>query len=309
MGHISQTEIRKLDFTLLLVMRGLLRHRRTTIVAAELGLSQSAISYALSRLRAVFRDKLFVRRPHGLAPTRHALELGPRIDALLRQAEEAIGLVEQFDAARTTRAFRIAALDYLATLLAPRLLGAFERAAPGARFATRVLRGADALESLQRDEVDLALGQFPRPLDGFVVQPLFTDDYCLVARADHRRIRGKVGKRLFEELKHVVISVDGDFRSLTDHAIQDLGLTRRVVATAPTFSTAFAMVGQSDAVSVAPRCLASAHAAQYGLAVFDLAEPLPPIGLFAVRLEGRDEGADWLARLVGDCVRPGTKAG
>src|SRR5450432_693568 len=153
MDHISQTEIRRLDFTLLLVMNGLLRHRRTTIVANELGLSQSAISYALARLRAIFGDELFIRRPHGLQPTLHALELAPRIQALLVQAEEAIGLGEHFDPAMTTRAFRIAGLDYLATVLAPPLLRAFERDAPSARFAFRTLRGGDALESLRREEI------------------------------------------------------------------------------------------------------------------------------------------------------------
>ncbi len=302
MGHISQTEIRKLDFTLLLVMRGLLRHRRTTTVAEELGLSQSAISYALSRLRSTFGDELFIRRPHGLEPTRHALELGPRIDALLLQAEEAIGLSEHFDPATSTRAFRIAALDYLATLLAPPLLRAFEQQAPGARFALRVLRGAEALESLRRDEIDLALGQFLRPFDGLLATPMLADDYCLVARLGHPRVRSKVSRALFEELSHVVISVDGDFRSLTDQAILDLNLSRRISATAPTFFIAFAVVGRSDAVSVAPRRLASAYGAQFGLAVFDLPKALPPIRLFAVRREGRDDGADWLAALAADCM-------
>ena len=306
MAHISQTEIRKLDFTLLLVMRGLLRHRRTTIVASELGLSQSAISYALGRLRASFGDELFVRRPHGLEPTRHALELGPRIDALLLQAEEAIGLSDHFDPATSTRAFRIAALDYVGTLLAPPLLRAFEQEAPGARFALRVLRGADALESLRRDDIDLALGQFLRPFDGLLVTPLLTDHYCLVARSGHPRVRAKVSRALFEELRHVVISVDGDFRSLTDQAIVDLNLSRRIAATAPTFFIAFAIVGRSDAVSVAPRRLARAYGSQFGLAAFDLPRALPPITLFAVRQEGRDAGADWLARLAADCMRGGS---
>jgi len=302
MAHISQIDIRRLDFTLLLVMRGLLRHRRTTTVAEELGLSQSAISYALSRLRSTFGDKLFIRRPHGLEPTRHALELGPRIDALLLQAEEAIGLSDHFDPATSTRAFRIAALDYLATLVAPPLLRAFEQQAPAARFALRVLRGAEALESLRRDEIDLALGQFPRPFNGLLATPLLADRYCLVARLGHPRVRGKVSRALFEELSHVVISVDGDFRSFTDQAILDLSLSRGIAATAPTFFIAFAIVARSDAVSVAPRRLASAYAAQFGLAAFDLPKALPPITLFAVRREGRDEGADWLAELAAGCM-------
>jgi DNA-binding transcriptional LysR family regulator len=99
-----------------------------------------------------------------------------------------------------------------------------------------------------------------------------------------------------------VISVDGDFRSLTDQAILDLSLSRRIAATAPTFFIAFAIVARSDAVSVAPRRLASAYAAQFGLAAFDLPKALPPIRLFAVRREGRDEGADWLATLAAGCM-------
>ena len=99
-----------------------------------------------------------------------------------------------------------------------------------------------------------------------------------------------------------MISVDGDFRSLTDQAILDLSLSRRIAATAPTFFIAFAVVGRSDAVCVAPRLLASAYAAQFGLAVFDLPMAPPPITLFAVRREGRDEGADWLARLAAGCI-------
>jgi DNA-binding transcriptional LysR family regulator len=304
MTHISQIEIRKLDFTLLLVMRGLLRHRRTTAVAAELGLGQPAISYALGRLRALFADELFIRRPHGLEPTRRALELAPRIEELIRQAEEAIGLSDRFDPMTSTRAFRIAALDYLATMLGPPLLRVFEQETRDARFALTVLRGASALEAVRRDEVDLALGQFLRPIEGFQVSPLFTDAYRLIAREGHPRLRdGKVSRSLFEALSHVVISVDGDFRSLTDEIFQDLGLARRIVATAPTFPGAFAMVASSDTVCVAPGRLAGAFAARYGLATFELPSALPPIRLFAVRRERRDAGAEWLARLATEVLR------
>jgi DNA-binding transcriptional LysR family regulator len=302
MSHISQTEIRRLDFTLLLVMRGLLRHRRTTTVAAELGLSQSAISYSLTRLREVFGDELFVRRPHGLEPTLHALELAPRIQAMLLQAEEAIGLSEVFDPALTTRAFRIAALDHVTAVLAPPLLRAFEAHAPGARFSFRTLRGEDALEALRREEIDLALGQFQRPLPGLASEPLFVDRYRLVARQGHPEVRGRVSKALFERLSHVAVSVEGDFRSLTDPALEDVGLSRRVAATAPTFPTAFAMAAGSDCVSVAPGRLASALAGPLGLQLCDLPKALPPIRVFTVRRLGRDVAVDWLAQQVRDCA-------
>ena len=69
MPDISSNKIRALDGTSLLVMIELLQHRRTTIVADRMGLTQSAISQTLRRLRTLFDDALFLRRPHGLEPT------------------------------------------------------------------------------------------------------------------------------------------------------------------------------------------------------------------------------------------------
>ena len=119
MSDIDANKIRQLDGSLLLVLRELLRLRRTTAVAHKLGLSQSAVSHALSRLRELFGDALFVRKPYGLEPTRHALELAPRVDALLHAMNDAVGLHDSFAARTTERGFRIAAPDHLTTLIAP----------------------------------------------------------------------------------------------------------------------------------------------------------------------------------------------
>ena len=77
--NIDQIRLRRLDFSMLVIFRDLVRQQKTTIVAAQLGLSQSAISHALSRLREVLGDPLFVRRPSGLEPTLRALATGARL--------------------------------------------------------------------------------------------------------------------------------------------------------------------------------------------------------------------------------------
>ena len=284
MSDIDTNKIRQLDGSLLLVLQALMRHRRTTAAAEQLGLSQSAISHALTRLRRLFGDPLFVRRPHGLEPTRHALELAPRIDALLAAAHEAMGLSASFDAATTTRGFRMGSSDFLATLLAPPLL----------RFAFSLVLGEDALKSLRLDEIDVALGRFPRRLGNFQVTQLFSDDYCLVARAGHPKVKGQLSKAQFEALDHVAVSVAGGFRSFNDQDLASLGIQRRVVAAAPRFTIAFAMAAQSDAVCVAPRRLAQAYGAAFQLRLFDLPLPLPPIEVIAVRRPTPDLGIDWL---------------
>lgn len=302
MTDIDSNKIRQLDGTLLLVLQGLIRHRRTTLVAEQLGLSQSAISHALGRLRRLFDDPLFVRRPHGLEPTRHALALAPRIDALLVSAHDALGLSGSFDPATSARGFRIGSPDFLATLLAPPLLEAFQREVPNARFAFTLALGDEAARNLRLDEIDLALGRFPVRQEVFRVIPLFQDDYCLVARRDHPRLRTAVDLELFASLDHVAVSMSGDFRSFTDHDVARRGLRRRIVAAAPRFSIAFAMVSRGDTVCIAPRRLAQACAELFGLSLHDLPRPLAPIEVVAARRPTHDPGLDWLIALIGRVV-------
>lgn len=302
MADIDTIKIRQLDFTLLLVLRALLRHRRTTAAATELRLSQSAISHALARLRRIFGDPLFERRPHGLEPTRFALALGPRVDALLRDASEALGASAEFDPAEDARDFRIAAPDHIGPLIAAPLLKTFARTAPRSRFALRLALGAEALDQVRRDEVDVALGRFQRALDGFRVDPLYVDQYALIARRNHPHIKGRVTKALFAELDHVTISLAGDFRALTDDDVRDLGLKRRIVATTPRFMTAFDAVSRTDAVAIAPMRLAARYASLFKLETHALPVALRPIRVVAVRRVHPDPAVDWLNAQLRACL-------
>lgn len=298
MADIDENKIRQLDGSLLLVLRELLRQRRTTLVARRLGLSQSAVSHALARLRVLFGDPLFVRKPYGLEPTRHALELAPRIEALIDAIQQALGLSDSFVPETSTRGFRIGAPDHIATLIAPPLLRAFLRDAPHARFAFSQRLGQDALDALARDEIDLAVGRFALPAHSFTIEKLFEDRYCLVARRRHPRLRQKLTRALYSRLDHVQISVAGDFRGLEIEPLGEKGLARRTVAAVPRFLIAFAVVARSDAVAVAPRRLALEHAASFGLAVHELPFALDPIRVVAARRPQSDRGVLWLLDLL-----------
>ena len=160
MSDIDVTKIRRLDFSLLLVFQQLLLHRRTTVVAERLGLSQSAVSHALARLRIAFDEPLFLRRSDGLQPTQTALELGPRVDALLAMAVDTLDGGARFDPARSQRHFRIATNDFVAAMLGPLLQSAFQSQAPMANFSVRFATGAGALNELEADDIDLVIGRF-----------------------------------------------------------------------------------------------------------------------------------------------------
>ena len=308
MTDLNQAQIRQLDGTLLLVLQALIRERKTTLVAERLGLSPSAISHALTRLRRLLGDPLFVRRPHGLEPTQHALALSPRIDALIAQAADLLGSRAGFDPATASHSFRLGASDFLANVLSPTLLQVFQAEAPNCRFAFALSLGDAALRQLRHDQIDLAVGRFQGALDGLPATRLFTDDYCLVTRKGHP-VRD-VDAQALQALNHVAVSVTGDFRTFTERDFLARGLQRRIVAAAPRFTIAFAMVAATDAACVAPRRLALACADAYGLEVRDLPAPLPSIDVLAVRRASPDAGVDWLLRKLEEiAARPATESG
>ncbi len=298
MVDIDEMKIRRLDGTLLLVLRELLRRRKATDVARRLGLSQSAVSHALARLRELFDDPLFVRQPHGLSPTRHALALAPKIDALLEGVSDALGLSTRFDPERSARSFRIGAPEFLVALLAGPLLEDFARNAPGARFAFLPSLGEEALQALRRDEMDLAVGRFARVPDDLAATRLLEDRYCLVARKGHPAVPRKLDRQQLRTLDHVQVSVAGDFQSPLLPELQALGIERRVVASVPRFLNAFLVVASSDAVAIVPRSLAHAHGPALGLRLHDLAVRLRPIRALAVCRAHPDPGTEWLIERV-----------
>ena len=109
MSEFDNDDIRRMDGGLLLIFRELLTRGRASEAARRLGLSPSAVSHALTRLRDVFRDPLFIRRPHGLQPTQRALELGPRVEALIDLVRATISPAGRFDPAGSRRVFNLAA--------------------------------------------------------------------------------------------------------------------------------------------------------------------------------------------------------
>src|ERR1700738_4229969 len=108
---VDQIKLRRLDFSMLVIFRDLVRLQKTTTVAAGLGLSQSAISHALARLRDVFGDPLFLRRTAGLEPTLRALAPPPQVEGILRLAQDALDAPTPFDPLSSQRSFRVAGND------------------------------------------------------------------------------------------------------------------------------------------------------------------------------------------------------
>src|SRR2546430_16778888 len=89
---IRLMDIRTVDLNLLKAFDALTSERAVTRAAARIGLSQPAMSHALSRLRALFADDLFVRTPTGMEQTARAREIAPLVAAAIGHIESALNL-------------------------------------------------------------------------------------------------------------------------------------------------------------------------------------------------------------------------
>ena len=305
MTDIDTTKLRRLDFSLLLIFQEVYRSRRSTAAAERLGLSQPAISHALGRLRNLFDDPLFLRKPAGLQPTARAVELAPKVDALLAQAAALVDGPAEFDAESTRRRFRISANDFAGTLITAPLLSTLAREAPQARLSLSFAGGpAQAFRKLREGDLDIAVGRFPSVPDDCQVERLFEETYQVVARARHPALRNGLTLDTYLSLGHLIVSFAGDLVGTIDEILARDSRSRRVVASSPMFLSAFAAAAASDLIVTAPRRLALRFARRFGLRVHELpfaAEPFL-IDMVRARSSASDSAVDWFVEKIRQSV-------
>jgi DNA-binding transcriptional LysR family regulator len=294
MSDFDFNQIRRLDGGLLLVLRELLRRKRASEVARTLGLTPSAVSHALARLRELFDDPLFIRRPHGLEPTKRALELGPRIEALIEMANQALSAHEGFEPARSGRRFNIAAPEFVTDLIGGGLITAMRREAPRVSFVVNQASQAVVVDALRRGEIDLALGRFGPLPSGVIVEPLFSDRYCVVARKDHPTLDGTIDSATYATNGHVFAHAPSEVGAHTG----DTSDIETMIAAVPGWMAALSLVAVTDALATCSERLARRHAERLGLQILKPDFETWTFKIQTLRREGADPGVDWFLGLV-----------
>jgi len=299
-------QIRKLDGGLLLIFRELLARRKATAVADHLGLSPSAVSHALARLRDVFGDPLFIRRSHGLEPTPRARELGPRIEQLIEALGATVSGETPFNPGLTRRRFRLGVADPIGTVIGPALLAIFRDEAPLATFSMRPAFLDQALRAVRRGDVDVALGLFNQIPTSLAATELYREEYCVIARKGHPLVTdGQVDEPTYASVGHVFVGwPDGAFSDQTPVDREAMRTTYgatpspdviRTHAYVTSWETAMLMVAASDAMADCPRQLALRFATRFGLQVLPPPYAPYPMPVQAVRrVNAPDAGLDWL---------------
>jgi DNA-binding transcriptional LysR family regulator len=263
------------DLNLLKAFDALHTERHVTRAGHRIGLSQSAMSGALTRLREVFNDELFVRSPTGMQPTPRADDLAGPISAALRLMRGVLQ-ADGFDPSTADHIVTIAMTDYAAFVLLPPLLAQLADDAPRLNVRVRGIFGKDeVIDLLDSGEANLAISV---PIDAsarILTRPLLQEGFACIARPGHPAFAEGASIEAFAAAPHLLVSPEGDRAGLVDRKLAALGLERRVVLSLPQFLVAPFVVADTDLIAtLAARVARRFAAANLGIAVHE-----PPIAL------------------------------
>lgn len=280
--------MQNVDLNLLTSLDMLLTERSVTRAARRLGLSSSAMSRTLSRLRTVIGDPLLVQAGRTLVPTPYAEQLSERVHELARSTRALLQpATSLLDLATLARTFTIRANDGFVDLAGPWLIAAIARTAPHVRIHFVPKPDKDA-QPLREDMIDLEVGVVGTKAPELKTRLLFQDRFVGICRTGHPLLNppGVTAER-YVSYPHVVVSRKRQCYGPVDAALDPLGLHRTIVMVVPSYTNAMRIVRDSDLIGLVPlSCLGnpptSDDDASTGLQSFELPTPTPPIKVSAI---------------------------
>lgn len=274
--HMNEFDWLDLDVRLLQLLVAVVETGGITAAAQRLGVTQSAVSHQLDKLRAIVGDPLFVKSGRGIVAT-------ARAEALAPQARELLGTLERFsrvggfDPGRWYTTFTIAANDFQRDVLLPPLMARLRERAPG--VSLRVIpSGIPSLEMLRHESCQLVIS--PRPPDGadILQKRLFEDSYRVFYDPAVRQPPSSRTDYLAAE--HVTVLYEPRRALDLDQWLASKGVRRRFRVLVPGFAGLPSFIQGSDLLATAPGLL-QAHLLR-GLASVPVPVPCPTLPMYMV---------------------------
>ena len=267
-------DIADFDLNLLRTFDAIHRNQSLTAAAAELGLTQPAVSAALKRLRERLANPLFVRTSHGMRPTPHADQIAAKVAqalALLRDVDR----VASFSPQTTTVNYRVYINDVGMQVVMPHVMRHLSEHAPGARLTIPDLRPDEVVDALDRGDIDLAIGFFLGMPNWAHQQTVRRTSYICAVRSDHPVVHDSLSLEQFLALKHGMYATSGSPHGIVEQTLAQLGLAREVSLRVPRFTTLPFLIEQTDLIVTIPEDLGLAFSRMLRVKLFQPPLPLP----------------------------------
>ncbi|MND30148.1 HTH-type transcriptional regulator LeuO [compost metagenome] len=272
------SDLRRLDLNLLVLFDVLYRNNSVLAASAEVGLSPSAFSHAIGRLRDALSDELFVRHGNLMRPTAYADEIANGVEAALRILSIQLAGVRSFDPRSSTATFTFAATDFTAFAVIPAFVEYLEKHAPGVQLKVVYSSNDQALTDLAAGKINFALGfsdEGDAGFDGVASFDLFSDEYVVAVREGHSRIKDKLSLDEYMAERHAVVLPWSDSVSVIGNTLAMRGVSRDVAVELPSLLAAPFIVAKSELLLTLPRRAAEQLRSAASFRLFELPFDLP----------------------------------
>lgn len=314
----------RVDLNLFRVFEAVMLHRSIRGASRDLGVTPSAVSHALARLRQALQDDLFVAGENGMKPTVRALELAPGIRGGLAQLDESFDR-KPFLPLESVRTFRIAATEYGAAIVLAPLVSRLAKTAPDIQLRVFPYSRMDVVQHLDEDRIDLVISWFGELPERMRRTAILKDEEAVVVRPGHPLTEAPVTLERLFAFHFLVVELTGTEEQANDGFLDDRGVLRRVwidrlliemgegerdllghvAVSLPHYTAVPLMLRGTDMVATLPLNLARASAERGELVVLDLPyEPLT-VQVEAVWHEraDHDTGLQWMIGELVDAIR------
>lgn len=258
-----QPVLRKVDLNLLTIFDIVMREQSLTKAAQVLGMSQPAVSSAVSRLKRLFKDELFVRNGRGIKPTDRAFQLCTSVRRALQLVQNELPDT-LFDPQDYEHVYSLCVCSPLDNYLTPRIFNKISQTAPKVRLSFKSSLSQQVINQLRYQEVEFVVdyNKFNHP--EFTSVPLFNDEMVLVARRQHPRIAALLTEQGIYQEQHAAVALDR-YASFSYPWYSSAEQQACIAFHGNAMVSVLNVVAQTDMVAIAPEWLVKKFAGQFAL--------------------------------------------
>lgn len=262
------------DLNLLVIFDTIMQEQSITLAAQRMSMTQPSVSNAVSRMRHIWGDPLFVKHGRGIRPTPFAENLWLEINEPLHRIR-AVNTSPPFEPKLLKTTFRIALTDWMVDLFWLPLRRIIEAQAPGVNLhAVPYTVNGEAL--LRSADVDLVLDYYEGGADKIQSQHLFDNHFVCAMRSDHPLASGELSIECFAGAEHLLFSLSGEAVASVDNILKQREMHRRIAMTVNHCYHIPTLLANTDMITTIPLPLILESVEQQHLVIKRLPFHLPP---------------------------------
>ena len=302
MGIMTAVHIGALHLNQLRLVDALARNSNLGEAAEEIGLTQSAASHALARLRDELQDPIFVRTSEGMRPTPYGNRLAASVRDALQSLRAGLDRHPEFVPGTSSRTFNVIMSDVSQMLYLPRLLPRLSAEAPDVSLRVRALPSKAPHLVLESGEVDLAVGAFSRLIAGCRQKRLYRERYVCVVRQNHPRFDQGMTAEAFCSVPQALVDPRGYVHERLDRWLAQQKVSRAAKLHVPYFLSLPLVIARSDLLVIMASRVAKTYAEMLPIKILPPPVKLPAydVRLFWHERFHRDPANRWLRSLYVD---------